>query len=257
MTKLFTVAIYQGQQFRCHQYRHQDKHKHKMAVLALACLLLTGLSGCQQQTEPASETATEAKADGKGAGAASSKAVPDYDLSQLANADLSNAGEVLPARNTGQNSQVTTGTAVTAQGNQDFPLSSRLWDASLIELKGKNSEHATAVGKVMAINAEEYCARDPNLETDGTPAGVKRCVAELLQQEKGRLYSISANCVKKTVDTSSLGTFTFTGVFEDPAEGYPVEPWRQDTTGEIIGGPDAFLPGAQFELLCPAFVTWK
>ena len=242
MTKLFTVAIYQGHQYRCHQYRHQDKHKHKMAVLALACLLLIGLSGCQQQAEPASEAATEAKAGGKGAGAAPSKAVPDYDLSQLANADLSNAGEVLPA---------------TTQGNQDFPLSSRLWDASLIELKGKNSEHATAVGKVMAINAQEYCERDPNLETDGTPAGVKRCVAELLQQEKGRLYSISANCLKKTVDTSSLGSFSFTGVFEDPAEGYPVEPWRQDTTGEIIGGPDAFLPGAQFELLCPAFVTWK
>ena len=241
MTKLFAVSVYQSQQYRGQQYRHQDKHKHKMATLALACLLLTGLSGCQQQAEPAA-TGVEAKAGGKGAGTASSKAVPDYDLSQLANADLSNAGEVLPA---------------TTQGNQDFPLSSRLWDASLVELKGKNSEHATAVGKVMAINAQEYCERDPNLETDGTPAGVKRCVTVLLQQEKGRLYSISANCLKKTVDTSSLGTFTFTGVFEDPAEGYPVEPWRQDTTGEIIGGPDAFLPGAQFELLCPAFVTWK
>ena len=139
--------------------------------------------------------------------------------------------------------------------NENFPLSAKSWSASLIELKGANTTHATAVGKVTRLNASEYCTRDPDGETDGSQSSINQCVERLLLQQKDKLYSISANCIDKTITTSHQGSFHFTGVFEN-SEGIPVSPWQHDTTGELADGVDGDLPDVQFAVVCPSFKTW-
>ena len=148
--------------------------------------------------------------------------------------------------------------AVSEKGNEDFPMSHMTWSATLLEVKGADSADATAIGKVLRLNATEYCKRDPGGETGGTKAGITKCIESLLAEEKGKLYSISANCIKKIITTSHLGSFTFTGRFEN-AEGFPVYPWKNENTGEMLDGGMASggaTVDAQFATVCPSFKTW-
>lgn len=139
--------------------------------------------------------------------------------------------------------------------NEDFPLSAKSWSASLIELKGVNTAQASAIGKVTRLNASEYCTRDPDGETDGSQPSINQCVERLLGQQQDKLYSITANCIDKTITTSHQGSFHFTGVFEN-SEGFPVSPWQHDTTAELADGVDGDLPDVQFAVVCPAFKSW-
>jgi hypothetical protein len=150
-------------------------------------------------------------------------------------------------------------TATPAHGsdiqNEDFPLSAKSWSASLIELEGENTAQASAIGKVTRLNASEYCTRDPDGETDGSQSSINQCIERLLGQQQDKLYSITANCIDKTITTSHQGSFHFTGVFEN-SEGFPISPWQHDTTAELAEGVDGDLPDVQFAVVCPSFKTW-
>ena len=190
-------------------------------------ILLVSLAGCNKQSAPASE--------------------PTANTASIQNNPSTNpqtAGKQAVMPSSGSDIQ-----------NEDFPLSAKSWSASLIELKEANTTHATAVGKVTRLNATEYCTRDPDGETNGSQSSINQCVDRLLLQQKDKLYSITANCIDKTITTSHQGGFHFTGVFEN-SEGFPVSPWQHDTTGELADGVDGDLPDVQFAVVCPSYKTW-
>lgn len=150
------------------------------------------------------------------------------------------------------------GRAAAGAGNEDFPLSHAGWSATLTAVTQPDSPSAAALGTVMRINAMEYCKRDPGGETGGTPEGLARCVESVLDKEKGKRHVILANCPQGKIRTSRMGSFVFTGVFED-ADGNAVYPWKHAETGEVLDGSMASggaTVDAQFGLVCPSYKTW-
>ena len=139
-----------------------------------------------------------------------------------------------------------------------FPMTHTAWGATVVELSGENTSQATAVGVVTQRDAIEYCQRDPGGNHVGAEQGARKCVNELLAQESGKRYSIRADCPGKTITTSHLGSFVFTGKFEDEG-GLPLYPWKNTNTGEHMDG--GMMGGgatvdAQFGLVCGAFKFW-
>lgn len=139
---------------------------------------------------------------------------------------------------------------------EDFPLSIKGWQATVIRLEGVNTSRALAVGQVRKRNAEEYCDREA--EWSKTKSGRKfskeRCTRDVLRKERGKFYSISADCPGKLL-RSNIGSFTLTG--QSSENGLTQNIWRNNGTGEVLDGSNASgapLLDAQFELLCPAFV---
>ena len=113
-----------------------------------------------------------------------------------------------------------------------------------------------AVGQVRQRNAEEYCDREADWLKDksGRKISKERCIRNILRQERGKFYSISADCPRKILH-SHIGSFTLTG--QTSENGISQNLWRNNATGETLDGSNASgapLLDAQFELLCPAFV---
>jgi hypothetical protein len=139
---------------------------------------------------------------------------------------------------------------------EDFPLSIKGWQATIIRLEGKNTSKALAVGEVKYQNAKEYCDRDPGGETKqyGGKLTKEQCIQKVLKEDKGKLYSVSADCPRRTL-TNDFGTFTLMGQSSDM--GIRQNVWRNNITGEILDGSNASgapVIDEQFKLLCPAFV---
>jgi hypothetical protein len=138
----------------------------------------------------------------------------------------------------------------------ELPISSKGWQATIIRLEGKNTSKALAVGEVKYDNAKEYCDRDPGGETKqyGGKLTKEQCIQKVLREEKGKLYSVSADCPRRTL-TNDFGTFTLMG--QSSKMGFRQNVWRNNVTGEILDGSNASgapVIDEQFKLLCPAFV---
>jgi hypothetical protein len=135
----------------------------------------------------------------------------------------------------------------------EFPLSSKGCQATVTRIEGQNTSKALAVGKVTPENANEYCERDPGGETIkyGGKLTKDQCIQKVLKEEKGKLYSASADCPRKTITTSWGETYSVAG--RDQFGQYA---WRNVRTGEILNGSNASgapIVGEQFKMLCPAF----
>jgi hypothetical protein len=138
-------------------------------------------------------------------------------------------------------------------GAAEFPLSSKGWQVTVTKMEGQNTSKALAIGKVTPENAKEYCERDPGGETKeyGGKLTKDQCVEKVLKGEKGKLYSASADCPRKTIKTSWGGTFTVVGMDQ-----FGQYIWRNIRTGEVLDGSNASgapIVGEQFKMLCPAF----
>lgn len=140
----------------------------------------------------------------------------------------------------------------------DFPLSVRGWQATIVKLSGVDSSEAMAMGQVKRNNAEEYCERDPGGETieNGGKLTKEQCVQKVLKEEKGKTYSISANCSRKIITTSGLGVFSLKGKATN-AIGYLDYVWFDIQSGEILDGSSASgapVVEEQFRILCPSYI---
>jgi hypothetical protein len=140
---------------------------------------------------------------------------------------------------------------------EDFFLSIKGWQATLIRLEGVNTSKALAVGQVRYQNAKEYCERDPGGITKryGGRLTNEQCIQEVLRQEQGKLYSASADCPRKIL-LSHIGSFTLIGQTNE--SGFRQNLWRNNVTGQILDGSNASgapLLDSQFQLLCPAFMN--
>jgi hypothetical protein len=139
---------------------------------------------------------------------------------------------------------------------EDFPLSIKSWQATVIRLEGVNTSKALAVGQVRYPNAKEYCERDPGGITtryDGK-LSQEQCIQDVLRQEQSKLYSASADCSRKVL-LSHIGSFTLLGQSD---QGFKHNVWRHNVTGQVLDGSNASgapLLDAQFQLLCPAFIN--
>jgi hypothetical protein len=139
---------------------------------------------------------------------------------------------------------------------EDFPLSIKGWQATLTRLEGVNTSKALAVGQVRYQNASEYCERDPGGITTryGGKLSQEQCIQDVLRQEQGKLYSVSADCPRKIL-LSHIGSFTL--LSQSSEQGFRQNLWRNNVTGQILNGSNASgapLLDAQFQLLCPAFI---
>jgi hypothetical protein len=140
--------------------------------------------------------------------------------------------------------------------SEDFPLSIKGWQATVIRLEGVNTSNALAVGQVQRRNAEEYCEREAEWLRDkkGGKFNQEKCIRDILRKERGRLYSASADCPRKIMQ-SHIGSFTLVG--QTYEHGITQNLWRNNVTGQVLDGSNASgapLLDAQFELLCPAFI---
>lgn len=136
---------------------------------------------------------------------------------------------------------------------EELPLSTHGYQATIIKLEGITSSKALAVGEVKQENAKESCERDAGGDTIqyGGKLTIEQCIQEVLKNEKGKLYSISADCPRKTITaTTVVDRETFTAIGKD-SFGYYI--WRENRHGNILDGSSASgapILGAQFQLLC-------
>ena len=127
-----------------------------------------------------------------------------------------------------------------------FPTSAKGEQATLIELDGVDTDHASAKGQITEADFLEYCERDPGGET--IPYGGKLTVRQCAQREQTttseRTFVSRANCKLKEL-TLWDGTWRFLSyddggiTFTDPKNEVE-KPWNGTAAAE-----------GQFELLCP------
>ncbi len=136
---------------------------------------------------------------------------------------------------------------------EEFPLSAKAWQATVVQIEGQNSSRALAVGEVQRNNAEEYCERDPGGITKqyGGKLTKEQCVQNVLGKEKGKRYAASADCPRKTIKTSWDETFVAIG-----KDSFGQHKWQNVYTGKILDGSNASgapVVEGQFKMLCPAY----
>jgi len=142
---------------------------------------------------------------------------------------------------------------------EELSLSSKGWQSTVVKIEGVNTSKALAVGEVKQPDAAEYCERDPGGMTKryGGKLTKEQCIEQILREEKGKLYSASADCPRKTILTE-FGSFTLVGI--DYSAGFPDFKWRDNQSGKILDGSNASgapVVESQFKLLCPAFIKRK
>jgi hypothetical protein len=120
----------------------------------------------------------------------------------------------------------------------ELPLSSKGWQSTVVKIEGVNTSKALAVGEVRRPNAAEYCERDPGGMTKkyGGKLTKEQCIERVLREEKGKLYSASADCPRKTILTE-FGSFTLIGI--DYSAGFPDFKWRDNQNGKVLDGSSA------------------
>ncbi len=132
-----------------------------------------------------------------------------------------------------------------------FPLSFKGWNATVEKISGQNSSRALAIGEVKPDSAKEYCERDPDRITrdHGGKLSKKQCVEKVLKEERGKTYSVSADCQRKTIMTSDSEAFTLIG--KTTINGLTQYKWKNGKSGEIFDGNNIPILEAQFQMLCP------
>jgi hypothetical protein len=139
----------------------------------------------------------------------------------------------------------------------DFPLSSKGYAATVIQIKNIDSNNAFAIGQVMRPNAEEYCNRDPGGETKkyGGKLTIQQCFNKVLKEESGKKVSATADCLRKKVTVDWGGTYVMKNkLWNDTYWDYT---WADDASGTVLDGSSASgVPVIEetFRMLCPAFI---
>ncbi len=125
-----------------------------------------------------------------------------------------------------------------------IPLCSKCLSARVSSKSGFGTANAVAEGKVTLADAKEWCA---SWEPDS-----KTCPKEQLDNEKGQVYRISANCTAGKLTSFDGSSYTPAGVWDasDIGEGRPK---FRGVDGKIVGRDNASNGlglAAQWELLC-------
>jgi len=127
-----------------------------------------------------------------------------------------------------------------------FPLTAKGVQATLTELDGVDTDHASAKGQITQADFMEVCERDPGAETIeyGGKLTVRQCAQREQITTSERSFVSRANCKMKEL-TLWDGTWRFVSyddggiTFTDP-KGDVEKPWNGTAA-----------PEGQFELLCP------
>ena len=126
-----------------------------------------------------------------------------------------------------------------------FGLSSKGVQATLVQIDGVDTNHASAMGRTKLADQFEYCERDPGGETVqyGGRLTIEQCARENEATSDHREYRSNADCRAKTV-TLWDGTWRFlnydAGITWTNPKGEVEQPWAGTSVVE-----------GQFELLCP------
>ena len=122
----------------------------------------------------------------------------------------------------------------------DFPVAScKIWNGTVVEKSGINTQRATLKGVVTKADVQEYCERDPGGMRAGGKLTVEQCISQI-QQEIGRVELITtANC--------NAGTLTFRYGARAPEHAqFPLSKFAD--TSCASGMPPLI---EQFKMLCP------
>lgn len=127
-----------------------------------------------------------------------------------------------------------------------FPISAKGEQATLTELDGVDTDHASAKGQITQADFLEYCERDPGGETIqyGGKLTVRQCAQREQATTNQRTFVSHANCKAKELHLWD-GSWRFLGyqhetiTWTDP-KGENEKPWNGTAAAD-----------GQFELLCP------
>jgi hypothetical protein len=127
-----------------------------------------------------------------------------------------------------------------------FPLTSKGEQATLAEIDGVDTDHASAVGRTTRADYFEYCERDPGGMTkqSGGRLTVRECVQKLQTGSRTSTYRSRANCKAKQL-TLWDGTWQFLRY----SEGAII--WRNPTGAVEQPWSGTAAVDGQFQLLCP------
>lgn len=138
-----------------------------------------------------------------------------------------------------------------------FPLSAKDVGATIKELKGIDTVYAIAIGTVTRGDAEEYCTRDPGGMTvaNGGKLSLEQCIASILEERKGRVYKVEADCAEGAMRINGDKTYKLEAIDLRTSDRPGI--WLSEDA-EVIEGASAaddLLLDMRFQLVCPA--RWK
>ena len=130
--------------------------------------------------------------------------------------------------------------------SQELILSSKSYQADVLEKQGINSINAKATGKVKSKNAAEACNR-------WRAASLTECISRIIKDEKGKNYSIAADCPALKITSHWGERFRLSSSWNDGT----IRIQSLDD-GRVLDGSEAsgwHIVRAQFMLLCPAYLN--